>query len=309
MSKLMITGANGFLGRNSILFFKQVFDEVVLVDRAPFNDRRTEGWHGDNLIHYADLTTDINVYRELLEGVDVVLHLANRARIDPSWSEYGDYYTTNITATQLFFEAAQRAGVKKFIHISSSSVYGNNGKTRQAESDPLMPTNPYAVSKMAGEWALHVQSLKGNAELIIVRPFTMYGDYMEDGRNALVIQKFITAWDQGLPLMLHGGGDQRRDFIHVYDAIRGLLAILEHGENGEVYNLGTGKSVTIKQLADVVSNRQIKTPARPGAVSITEADITRLKEIGFEPVVNVIDWLTNIMQELKIKKLLEKESQ
>jgi UDP-glucose 4-epimerase len=172
-----------------------------------------------------------------------------------------------------------------------------------------MPTNPYAVSKMAGEWALHVQSLKGDTELVIVRRFTMYGDYMEDGRNALVIQKFISAWEKGLPLLLHGGGDQRRDCIHVYDAVRGLLMILEHGENGEVYNLGTGKSGTIKQLADVISNRQVKVPARPGAVSITEADITRLTEIGFEPMVNVIDWLTNIMQELKIKKLLQKESQ
>jgi nucleoside-diphosphate-sugar epimerase len=251
----------------------------------------------------------MKTYRELLDGVDVVLHLANRARIDPSWYDYGDYYNTNITSTQLFFEAAQRAGVKKFIHVSSSSVYGNNGKLKQKESDPLMPTNPYAVSKMAGEWALHVQSLKADTELIIVRPFTMYGDYMDDSRDALVIQKFISAWEKDLPLLLHGGGDQRRDFIHVYDAIRGLMMILEHGENGDVYNLGTGRSVSIKQLADVISHKQVKVPARPGAVAITEADITRMNEIGFEPMVDVIEWLTKIMQELKLKKTIEKESQ
>jgi len=299
----MITGANGFLGRNAVESLKQMFDETVLVDRPrkDWDERVFSSWVHNNEVYHAVVGEDVSFVNKLLQGVDTVVHLGNTSRIDPSWAYYQDYYTNNISNTQHFFQQCQQMGVKKFIHISSSSVYGNNGKQVQKETDPLMPTNPYGVSKMAGEWALYVQSQRANTELIIVRPFTMYGDFMDYGTNALVIAKFINAWEKGEPLILHGSGEQRRDFLHVSDAVQGLKLIIEHGEHGDVFNLGTGKSVSIKQLADCVSSKQILGPDREGAISVTHADITRLRNIGYTPNVNVLEWLTNHIEELKLK--------
>jgi UDP-glucose 4-epimerase len=194
--------------------------------------------------------------------------------------------------------------IKKFIYISSSSVYGNNGTYRQHETSPLCPTNPYAVSKMAAESALKVQASEEPTELITVRPFTMYGDYMDFGEDALVISKFLTAWKRDEPLLLHGGGNQRRDFIHASDAVDGLLRILNHGSHGDVYNLGSGESVSIKEIADVISSKQIIVPDRRGAVQFTEADISRLKDLGFRPKVRILEWLTHCVNEYKLKELI-----
>jgi len=229
----MITGANGFLGRNLSRALSN--HELILIDREAGQDIAT-----------ADINTDLHIIDPLMAGVDVVIHAANRARIDPSWNHYAEYYQTNITGSQSLLVAAQRRCVKKFIFISSSSVYGNNGTLIQSETDSLEPTNPYAVSKVAAEYALGVQSRLASTELIVVRPFTMYGEHMDYGPHGLVIGKFITAYQQGLPLELHGGGTQRRDFVHASDAVAGIKLIIAHGHGGEVYNLGSGSCVSIK---------------------------------------------------------------
>jgi UDP-glucose 4-epimerase len=296
----MITGACGFLGRNLTKSLNE--HELVLIDL--FNQATKKNWQHDHLIFHADVNEDISVIKDKLQDVDIVIHLANRARITPSWTQYKSYYQTNIGGSQQLLASCQTMGVKKFIYISSSSVYGNNSTYRQHETSPLCPTNPYAVSKMAAESALKVQASEGPTELITVRPFTMYGDYMDFGEDALVISKFLTAWKRDEPLLLHGGGNQRRDFIHASDAVDGLLRILNHGRHGDVYNLGSGESVSIKEIADVISPKQIIVPDRRGAVQFTEADISRLKGLGFRPKVRILEWLTHCVNEYKLKELI-----
>lgn len=302
--KIMITGACGFLGRNLTKSLNE--HELVLIDLPPhlFNESTKESWQHDHLIYHADINEDISIIKDKLRGVDIVIHLANRARITPSWTQYKSYYQTNIGGSQQLLACCQTMGVKKFIYISSSSVYGNNGTHRQHETSPLCPTNPYAVSKMAAESALKVQANEGPTALIIVRPFTMYGDYMDFSEDALVISKFLTAWEKDEPLLLHGGGHQRRDFIHASDAIDGLIRILNHGGHGDIYNLGTGESVIIRELADVISSKQIIVPDRRGAVQITEADISRLKCLGFKPKVRILEWLTQSINEYKLREII-----
>ena len=302
--KILITGACGFLGRNLV---RQLFDyELVLMDQHPnlFDEAVRESWFYDYPIFHADINENIDVIKRKLKGVDIVIHLANKTRIQPSWTEYEQYYRTNITGSQKLFAACQDANVKKFIYVSSSSVYGNNNTLRQHETDKLCPTNPYAVSKLAGEAALTVQAQGQDTELIIVRPFTMYGDFMDFGEEALVIAKFLKAWEEGEPLFIHGNGEQRRDFIHALDAIQGLKLIIEHGRHGDIFNIGTGESVSIKQLADVVSQKQILVPDRKGPVIRTEADISRLKKLGFKPRVKVLEWLTDQVNEHTIKEII-----
>lgn len=298
--KMLITGATGFLGLNLVNHYKSKDFELSLLDKHPdlFDFEKQLLWNKikpliDIKIHtyYYDLTEEAHHTKHLLKNVDTVVHLANVARIEPSWKQYEHYYNTNITATQQFFQLCQEAGVKRFVYVSSSSVYGNNGQEVQTEDGPLCPTNPYAVSKMAAEWALRVQSQRGNTELIIVRPFTMYGSFMDNGDNALVIAKFLKARSKGEPLTIHGDGTQSRDFLHADDAVQGLSLIIEHGKPNEIYNLGSGTTTRIKDLANMIDSKHVLVPHRTGPVQITHANIDKLKLLGYNPIHNIQDWI------------------
>jgi nucleoside-diphosphate-sugar epimerase len=302
MKKILITGAYGFLGRNIAESWNSQHN-LVGVDLSPdlWQNVSLEAFHRTIPVYHYDLTCDMHHVSQLLTEVDTVIHCANRARIQPSWSEYHSYYETNITASHNLFELAQRQGVKTFVYVSSSSVYGASTQPVQSESDPLVPTNPYAVSKLAAEHALRVQAQRGSTRLIIVRPFTMYGDYMNFGKNGLVIARFLRAWMDREPLLLDAGGYQTRDFVHVSDAVRAIELILDHADHLSTYNIGSGTAVSVKQLADCVSSQQIISPARIGAVAHTCADISKLAQVGYVPKVSVLPWLTTYLDQLKLK--------
>ena len=287
-----------------VRYLSQFKDELMLTDLPPylFDAAVKENWWMGHNIFHCDLDTNLAEFSQHIDNVDTVVHLANRTRITPSWVDYDQYYKTNITSTQRLFEICQLKGVKRFIYISSSSVYGNNGTQEQTEDSPLRPTNPYAVSKVAAEMALSVQATKGTTELVIVRPFTMYGDFMDYGPNALVIAKFLDALDRNEPLVIHGEGTQTRDFLHSSDAVIGLKLIIDYGRNGEVYNLGTGVTTSINDLAEIVSYKQIKSTDRAGAVAVTRANIDKLKALGFMPQVSVTEWLTSRVKEIKLRE-------
>ena len=299
MAKILITGVNGFFGRNLVRAWQDSHTLTGIDYASGVNQTREpfDNWHRS--ISHIDLTQDPAI-REI-DQQDVVVHLAARTRINPSWNEYRDYYQTNITASQMLFEQCQLSGVKKFIYFSSSSVYGNRFGPMK-ESDQLMPTNPYAVSKASAEMALTAQSLKGKTELIIVRPFTMYGDYMNVGKHALAISKFIRAAERDEPLIIEGNGLQERDFIHADDAIRALELIIDKGRHKDIYNIGTGKYTSIKSIADAISFKQVFAPDRTGPVQRTWADVSKLRAMGFTPGVDLLDWLTVYLETNKIYK-------
>jgi nucleoside-diphosphate-sugar epimerase len=304
--KILITGACGFLGRNLVKYLAAFGEELLLTDLPPLlfdEDVPAEGWWMDQKIIHCDIDRDLAGLTQYINDIDTVFHLASKTRIPPSWVDYEEYYQTNISSTQRFFELCQLKGVKRFIYVSSSSVYGNNNTDPQTEDSPLMPTNPYAVSKMAAEWALRVQASQGDTELIIVRPFTMYGDWMDQGPNGLVVSKFITALERNEPLTIHGDGEQRRDFLHSSDAVHGLKLIMDYGRPGEVYNLGSGVAVSVNELADIVGQATVRTPDRPGAVRVTNANVDKLKALGYMPQVSVTQWLTDKVKETKLRKL------
>ena len=301
MKRILITGIDGFFGRNLAEQWMHKYD-LIGIDLPKLYEDDELPW--SNSVNECDLRGNSidYLYRELFEGVDTVVHLAARTRIDASWWEYDDYYATNIAASQRTFAAAQQAGCKQFIYFSSSSVYGNNGQAVQTENGPLNPSSPYAVSKMAAEWALKVQAQKGTTELIIVRPFTMYGEHLKFGTYSLAIAKFIKAAEKDEPLIIEGTGQQRRDFVSATDAIDALELIMQHGHHGDVFNIGTGQTTSIQELADAVSSKQVKAPDRVGAVTTTCADISKLTALGYQPKVNVLQWLTETVNEIKINK-------
>lgn len=305
--KILIIGAAGFFGRNLAYAYLASHDiSCIDLPLDLFGDRKDFYDRFD--VAGIDIQEDLWQVKQRMMDCDVVIHLANKTRISPSWQEYEQYYSMNIGTTQKIYALSQTLGVKKFIYFSSSSVYGNNGWIPNKESDPLNPTSPYAISKMAAEAALTAQHNRlPKTELIIVRPFTMYGPFMERGKYSLVISKFIEAAQNNDPLLLDATGSQTRDFIHVNDAISALSLIIQHGKSGDIYNIGSGESVSIRELADIVSSKQVHTPPRIGHIEHTLADTSKLKELGWKPRIDVKTWLTNLVADLSITSNIKQE--
>lgn len=285
MSKILVTGANGFVGQRLVPALLERGHIIVAVDKHFY-----EPPAGSNCFSIQSYIEDSLFLSDVdIADCDTVIHLANTARIEPSWKEPGEYYRNNISVTTDFFRRCQRLGVKRFIHFSSSSVYGNNNKKHQSETSPLSPVSPYAISKMAGEQSL--KSYAHSTQLLIVRPFTMFGETMELDQNALAIGKFIRAWTKDEPLILHSGGSQLRDFVHVDEALAGVLLLLDQVQLSGIYNVGFGSSVSIKQIADVISHRQVRSIGRPGPEYDVVADISKMRQLGYNPTTHVLDWL------------------
>jgi nucleoside-diphosphate-sugar epimerase len=274
MKHILVTGAAGFFGSQLLPKLKQSGYQVTGLDRNPGSDIHLE---------VADLI-DIDQY-------DTVIHLANTARIEPSWKDPISYITNNVSTTLRFFQQCQHAGIKRFFYFSSSSVYGNNDVGVQREDSPLCPTNPYATSKATAEQLLTMYSHLGSTELIIVRPFTMYGATMDTGVTGLAVGKYVRSYVRGDPLVIHGTGLQRRDFLHVDDAVDMMLVLLNHTQGSGVYNLGSGHSVSIIEIAKTISTHHRYCENRPGPEYNTCADVTKIKQMGYTSKIKILDWL------------------
>jgi UDP-glucose 4-epimerase len=271
-SRYLITGAAGFVGQQLVKHLISKGEQVWAIDRV-FYDFESD------LVTFtqADVREMFLIDPDMFSTAKACIHLANKARIDPSWENVIEYYDTNIIGTVELFRRCQRDGVPTFLYVSSSSA--------------AHPYNPYAISKASAEQTLGIYA--DTTKLVIARPYTMYGTTMATETNALAIGKFIHAYKNKKPIVVNGTGDQRRDFIHVDEAIQAMLLLLDKGQHKQTYDIGTGQSVSINEIAELFGSNRVIAPARPGPEYNTQADITKLLELGWEPKVRVLEWLSD----------------
>ncbi len=243
--------------------------------------------------------------RPLLEGADAVLHLAGVAGVRPSFADPARYVRVNVEGTAVVQDLAIEVGVARFVFASSSSVYGNATPLPAHEDAPAVaPESPYAASKrgaelVAGAACRRAPSLRCSA----LRFFTVYGPRQ---RPEMAITRFARAILSDRPITMFGDGSMRRDFTHVDDIVRGVLAALEHGAPGfRPYNLGSGAPIDlvmlVRALGEIarVEPRVERSPVPLGDVEATFADVGRARtELGWHPTVglregleSVVDWV------------------
>jgi len=252
---------------------------------------------------HGDLTEPAAV-RELFAAVkfDQVIHLAARAGVRPSLEQPALYQRVNVEGTVNLLEAARKAGVRKFIIASSSSVYGVNSKVPFAEADPIFcPISPYAASKLACEALGHVYHHVYGFDVVMLRFFTVYGPRQ---RPDLAIHKFARLISQGKPIPVFGDGSSARDYTYVSDTLDGILACTQREFGYQIYNLGESQTVTLHRLIEllesVLGKKAVldRQPAQPGDVPVTCADVSRARAaLGYKPAVPIeqgiplfIDW-------------------
>ena len=255
---------------------------------------------------HGDLT-DRAAVDDLMGGVkfDQLIHLAARAGVRPSLEEPALYQRVNVEGTVNLMEAARRAGVRKAILASSSSVYGVNSKVPFAEKDPIFQAiSPYAASKLACEALGHVYHHVYGFDVVMLRFFTVYGPRQ---RPDLAIHKFARLMDAGKPIPVFGNGSSARDYTYITDILDGVMACTQREFGYQIYNLGESQTVTLAHLIELleaalgkkaVIDRQ---PTQPGDVPLTCADITKAQaELGYNPGVRIeqgiplfVNWFKN----------------
>jgi UDP-glucose 4-epimerase len=289
----LVTGAAGFIGSNLVDYLLEQGHNVICIDNESANNEKFY-WNEKAWNVNADIT-DYRTMKNVFTNVDYVFHLAAESRLQPAIENPIGAVEKNCVGTTVMLQCAREAGVKRFVYSSTSSAYGNNPYPN-VETQPDDCLNPYSASKAAGEKFCKMYTDLYGLETVILRYFNVFGQRSPArGQYAPVIGIFQRQKEAGEPLTLVGDGSQKRDFIHVEDVARAnyIAATVDLGDHiGEVFNIGSGKNYSIKDIADVISDNQVFIPKRSGEMETTLANITKVESVmGWKPEIDVLEWI------------------
>lgn len=302
---ILITGGAGFIGSHLVEHLLAASDEplVVLDNFNDYYDRRLKranvsGWQSNPRItvmegDYGDPDTADGV---LLEHQPRVLcHLAASPGVPASLKHPREYFENNVVGTVTLLEAVRRHPVERFLFASSSTVYGRGAAAPFVEDAPLgVPASPYGASKRSGEIVgLTYHQLFG-VPLVSLRFFNVYGPRL---RPELALAVFTRATLEGTPLPLYGDGSVLRDFTHVSDICRGIVAAMRAPDiTGQCINLGHDQPIAIRRLIELIEQaagvkaRIEHRAPRAEDMPFTHADLTKARRLlGYDPKVAIED--------------------
>jgi dTDP-glucose 4,6-dehydratase len=171
-----------------------------------------------------------------MTGIDAVVHFAAESHVDRSIDDAAPFISTNVLGTQVLLDAARKAGVKRFVHVSTDEVYGTLGKEGKfTESTPFRPRSPYSASKAAGDLLAQARWETHHLPVMVVRPSNNYGPYQYPEK---FIPVMVTNLIEGRKVPVYGRGENVRDWLHVDDCCRAIELVLDRGRPGEAYNIG-----------------------------------------------------------------------
>lgn len=295
MTKSLVTGGAGFIGSNLVDKLIDLGHEVIVIDNESAECNEKFYWN-DKAKNYILDIIDYEKTRPLYNEVDYVFHLAAESRLQPAINNPINAVMKNAVGTCTVLQCAREAGVKKFIYSSTSSGYGMNSYPNdETQLDDCL--NPYSVSKIAGEKLCKMYTELYGLKTIIFRYFNVYGERSPTtGQYAPVIGIFQKQKENNQPLTIVDDGLQRRDFVHVYDVANAniLAATKEIDEKyyGQVYNVGSGKNISILEIAKMISYDYVFIPPRSGEAKTTLANIDKIKKIfGWNPKIDIKEWI------------------
>jgi len=306
-SKILVTGGAGFIGSHLVDKLLEEGIEVTVIDNLS-TGRRENITHNQNRKEFHFIKGDIKnaaLVKETVKDMDAVFHEAAMVSVPRSLKNPILTNKVNVTGTLNLLEACRNSNVKKFIHASSSAVYGEPQTLPLHEKLPPQPVSPYAASKLAAENYVKIYHEVYGLNTVCLRYFNVYGPRQTYTPYSSVIITFINRLLKNEPPIIHGDGEQTRDFIHIKDVVQAnLLALKKKNATGEIFNIATGKQTTINQLAAMLQQimnktnlKPVHTDPRPGDIRHSYADITKARKIlQYEPKISLKQGLTKLVE-------------
>lgn len=274
---VLVTGGAGFIGTNLIKFLLEKNHTVYSLDNY------STGLKSNEILGCKYTFGDLFDINTIQEDIDVVYHLAAKARIQPSFEYPEEYIKTNFEGTYAVVKYCVKKNIP-LIYAGSSSKH--NGKFK----------NPYTFSKDLGEEIIKLYQEHYNLVATIARFYNVYGPHqLLEGGYTTVVGKWIDNIKKNKQCYIYGNGEQRRDFTHVFDIVNALILIPEKQAYGYEFELGRGENYSINELAKMLNIKPIYQPAKKGEADITlNVDKLAQRILGWEPTWNLKDYINTI---------------
>ncbi len=293
MTRVLVTGGAGFIGSNFVRWAHRVHPDwhITTLDKLTYAGRLE---NLDEVISSPRHTfvkgdiADAAVAAPLVRESNIVVHFAAETHVDRSIQSAADFITTDVIGTFVLLEAARQApALTKFVQISTDEVYGSVPEGHSRETDELRPRNPYSASKAGADRLAYSYWATYGVPVVITRASNNYGPNQFPEK---VIPLFITNLIEGQQVPLYGDGLNVRDWLHVEDHCRGIQTVIDHGVNGEVYNIGGGNEVRnvdlthrLLELMQKPTSMIRRVEDRPGHDRRYALDTAKLRGLGWAP--------------------------
>ncbi len=323
---ILITGGAGFIGSNTLIYLFEKYPDYkfTVLDALTYaGDLRSIP---KNILSsprfffvYGDVR-NAKVVDHFVEKSEVIIHFAAETHVSRSIYDDANFFETDVIGTQRVSTAVlnNKNKIRRFIHISTSEVYGTAITDSMDENHPLIPQSPYAAAKAGADRLVNAYYITYKIPSVIVRPFNMYGPRQHLEK---VVPRFITSKILGEKLTIHGTGESKRDYTYVTDLARALDLIIHAPKEkveGEIFNVGASHDISIKEIAEHViaymdgSDKQnqvefspftVLMSDRPGQVFRHTANTNKIKSIlGWEPHVSFEDGLRETIEWYKANR-------
>jgi UDP-glucose 4-epimerase len=295
--RVLVTGGAGFVGASTVAELLRIGAMVTVLDDFFTGLRENLPPPGPNLTIVEGTVVDESTVRSLVVAADYVIHMAARNIIISTKNPREDF-ATNIGGTLNVLMAARESGVRRVVYTSSASVYGNSRYLPINEDDATNMLSPYAVSKYGGENYCKAFFESYDLPVTCVRYSNIYGP-MQRPENPYcgVVAKFFANAMANKPPVIHGDGEQTRDYTYIADAVEAtLLATVSSRADGQVYNVGTGRETTVNHLADTIIRITGKN-LRPQYLDKRDIDNIRRRVLNIEKSRRELRWVPEMTLE------------
>jgi nucleoside-diphosphate-sugar epimerase len=305
MSLMLVTGGAGFIGSHIAERLLSEGHAVRVLDNFSTGRRENLAGFGTEIDLVEGDIRDLDAVSRAVGGVDAVFHEAALASVPRSVDDPATSNQVNVMGTLNVLLASRDAGVRRVVYASSSSIYGESPELPKREEMSPAPESPYAVSKLAGEYYCRVFSSLYGLECVALRYFNVFGPRQDpSSQYAAVVPIFVAALLAGQRPVIHGDGEQSRDFTYVENVVEAnLLAAFADGCAGQVMNAACGSTVTVNELFDRLRTltgaavEPVYVEPRAGDVRHSFADVTKARRmLGFEPSVEFEEGLVRTIQ-------------